>query len=76
MVKKGGYHDFPSKNFCLRVPKFFVVENFCAVFQKVSGSGKLYVLERGYQDVTSRSFCLTMPKTLNFRKLTICVVFQ
>ena len=46
MDKKGGYHDFPSKNFCLRVPKFFVVENFCAVFQKISGSGKLYVLER------------------------------
>ena len=24
MDKKGGYHDFPSKIFCLRVPKSFV----------------------------------------------------
>ena len=28
------YHDFPSKNSCLTVPKHFVEEPFCAVFQK------------------------------------------
>ena len=43
----GGYQNFPSKFFCLRVPKQFVGEKFCAVFQKVSGSEKLYGIERG-----------------------------
>ena len=42
MDNKGGYHDFPSKKNCLRVPKSFVGENFCAVFQKISGGEKLY----------------------------------
>ena len=41
------YHDFPSKDFCLRVPKKFVGENSCDVFQKISGSEKLYELKRG-----------------------------
>ena len=35
MDKRGGeYQDFPSKNFCLTVPKIFVGEPFCAAFQK------------------------------------------
>ena len=34
--------DFPSKTFCLTVPKLFVEEAFYAVFQKISGSEKLY----------------------------------
>ena len=36
------YHDFLSKVFCLTVPKIFVGEPFCAVFQKISGSQKVY----------------------------------
>ena len=36
------YRDFPSKIFCLTVPKNFVGEPFCAVFQKISGSEKVY----------------------------------
>ena len=28
----GGYHKFPSKIFCLTVPKNFVEEAFCSVF--------------------------------------------
>ena len=41
--KRGGeYQDFPSKIFCLTVPKNFVREAFCAVFQKISGSQKVY----------------------------------
>ena len=36
------YHDFPSKLFCLTVPKHFVEEPFCAVFQKISGIKKFY----------------------------------
>ena len=31
-----------SKFFCLTVPKNFVGEPFCAVFQKISGSQKVY----------------------------------
>ena len=32
--KMWGYQDFPSKIFCLTVPKKIVGEPFCAVFQK------------------------------------------
>ena len=39
---RGLCHDFPSKFFCLRVPKNFVGETFCAVYQKISGSEKVY----------------------------------
>ena len=43
VMDEGGYHDFPSKFFfCLRVPEFFVGENFCAVFRKASGSEEPY----------------------------------
>ena len=41
-VEGGRYPDFPLKNFCLRVPKKFVEEPFCAVFQKISKSEKVY----------------------------------
>ena len=34
--------DFLSKFFCLIVPKNLVGEPFCAVFQKTSGSEKVY----------------------------------
>ena len=34
--------DFLSKFFCLTVPKKFVGEPFCAVFQKILGSEKVY----------------------------------
>ena len=37
-----GYQDFPSNFFCLTVPKTFVGESFCAVFQKNSHCGKIY----------------------------------
>ena len=41
--RKGGeYQKFPSNFFCLTVPKGFVGEPFCPVFQKVSGSEKFY----------------------------------
>ena len=42
---EGEYQDFPSKFFCLRLPKNFVEEPFCAVFQKFSGSEKVYGAE-------------------------------
>ena len=34
--------DFPSKFSCFTVPKNFVGEPFCALFQKISGSEKVY----------------------------------
>ena len=42
MDKKGGYQGFPSEIFCPTLPKTFVEEPFCAVFQKISGSQKVY----------------------------------
>ena len=39
---RGLCHDSPSKMFCLTVPKNFVGETFCAVFQKTSSSEKVY----------------------------------
>ena len=34
--------DFLPKFFCLTLPKNFVGEPFCAVYQKISGSEKVY----------------------------------
>ena len=42
MDKRGEYQGFPSNFFCLTVPKNSVGEPFCAVFQKISGSEKVY----------------------------------
>ena len=39
--------EFLAKVFCLTVPKHFVEEPFCAVFQKASGSEKVYGKEGG-----------------------------
>ena len=39
---RGLGHDFLSNFFCLTVPKNFVEEPFYAVFQKISGSEKIY----------------------------------
>ena len=62
-MDKGGDQDFPSKTFCLTVPKNFVVETFCAVFQKFPVAKKF--MDKGggeYQDFPSKIFCLTVPK--------------
>ena len=47
MDKRGGgggeeYQNFLLKIFRLTVPKKFVGESFCAMFQKISGSQKVY----------------------------------
>ena len=53
MDKRGGgrggreYHKLLSKFCCLTVPKNFVVETFCAVFQKLSGSEKKVMDKKG-----------------------------
>ena len=41
MDKKGECGEFPSKMFCLTVPKHFVEEPFCAGFQKISDCEKV-----------------------------------
>ncbi len=45
--ERGEHQDFLSKIFSLTVPKNFVGQPFCAVFQKFSGSEKVYGEEGG-----------------------------
>ena len=40
--REGEISRFPSKNFFLTVPKHIIEEPFCAEFQKISGSEKVY----------------------------------
>ena len=72
---------FSVENFCLTVPKYFVEEPFDAVFQKFSGSEKVYGWVGGGggrgredHDFQSKIFCLTVPK--NFVGESFCAVFQ
>ena len=44
-----GCQDFLSKIFCPRVPKQFVEQPFCAVFQKISGSQKILWICWGWE---------------------------
>ena len=62
--------DFPSKIFCLAVPKNFVGEYFSASL--ISVVEKFYASERwsGYRDFPSIFFCLTVPK------ISLGVMFQ
>ena len=69
------YQDFASKSFCPTVPRNFVGEPLCAVFQKVSGSGKAYGQEGGeYQDFLSKSFCLTLPKVFVSEPISVSLI--
>ena len=47
--------------FCLTVPKCFVVEPLCAVFQRISDIDKLHGQEGGSRFLVE-VFCLTVPK--------------
>ena len=61
MDKKGEYEDFPSKVFCLTVPKNAVGEPFS--HSLVSGIEKVWIRERGKcPDSPSDISCLTVPK--------------
>ena len=59
---RGGYQDFPSKIFCLRVPKISVGQSFTVAL--ISDSEKVYGQEAGgeYQDFPSKTICITVPK--------------
>ena len=41
-IRGGGLSRFSVRNFPRTVPKSFIAELFCAVFQKISGSDKVY----------------------------------
>ena len=60
-----GYHKFPSKIFCLTVPKNFVKEPFSVSL--ISGIGKFYASE-GYVTIFDflSNFFVSVPK--NFVK--------
>ena len=54
----------------------FVEEPFCAVFQKSSGSEKVYGQEGGgeYQDFPSNFFGLTVPEIFVEESFTVAVI--
>ena len=56
----GGYYVFPSKLFCLAVPKHCLEEPF--VFQKRSFNRRNTCIRGGYHDFLSEKFCVTVPK--------------
>ena len=67
----GGYHDFPSKLFCLQVPKNFAGEPFSVSL--ISGIEKFYASE-GCVTIFRRKFFVSVPK--NFVGEPFCAVFQ
>ena len=62
-MRSGRYQDFPSEIFSVTVPKNFVGEHFCAVFENFSGSEYFYGYEGGIKIFCRHIFCLTVPKT-------------
>ena len=55
------FQEFPSKTFCLTVPRNFVRTSF--IVSLLSGAEKVWIRERGeYQDFPSKTFCLTVPR--------------
>ena len=75
MDKRGGggeYQNFPSKIFCLTVPKNFVGEPFSVSL--ISGIGKILCFRGLCHDFPSKIFCLTVPK--KFVGEPFCAVFQ
>ena len=74
--KRGGeeYQDFPSKNFCLTVPKISVGESFTVAI--VSGIEKVWIRGGGeeYQDFASKVFCLTVPKISVGESFTVAII--
>ena len=56
----GEYQNFPSKTFCLTVPKNFVGEPFRVSL--ISGIGKILCFRGLCHDFPSKIFCLTVPK--------------
>ena len=70
--KKGEYQDFPSKSFCLTVPKIFVEESFTVAL--FSGTGKLWIRGGEYQDFLSKHFRLTVRKFSVRESITVALI--
>ena len=73
--RKGEYQDFPSKNFCLTVPKISVKESFTVAL--IWGIERVWIRGGGggeYQKFPSKFFCLSAEK---FRRgiLYCCINF-
>ncbi len=57
------------------MPKNFVGQPFCAVFQKFSGSEKVYGEKgEGYHDFPSKNFFLTVPKSFSVESFTASII--
>ena len=65
----GGYHDLPSKLFCLTVPNHLVEELFCV--SESFGYRKILCLRGEYHNFRKKICCLTLPK--NFVAESFCV---
>ena len=59
-IREGGIHDYPSKTFCLTVPKNFVEEPICV--SEIFGYRKILCFRELCHDSLSKIFCLTLPK--------------
>ena len=68
----GEYHDFPSNNFCLTVPKIFVGEPFSVAL--ISGIEKVWIGRGEYQDFPSKNFCLTVLKISLWESFTVALI--
>ena len=75
-MRGGGeeYQDFPSKIFCLTVPKNFVGEPFSVSL--ISGTEKVLIRGGGgeYQDFPSKIFCLIVPKISVGESFTVAII--
>ena len=71
---RGLCNDFLSKNFCLTVPKHFVGEPFCAVFQRNSSGEKVYGKEGvGVTRFSVENFLSHSAEKISRRSLLCCV---
>ena len=69
-INGGGYQDFPSKFFCLTVPKMFVRETFSVSL--ISGVEKIHASE-GYVTTFCRMFLSHSTELIHRGTLLICV---
>ncbi len=66
----GKYQDFPSKNFSLTVPKNFVGQLCCAVFQKLCGSEN-FMNKVGGIKIFRRKFFLSQCRKISQGNLSL-----
>ena len=74
MDKRGGEHqEFPSKFFCLKVPKISLGEVFTVA--TISGIEKFWIGEGGeYQDFPWKMFCLIVPKKFVGEPFSVSII--